>query len=507
MTKVYLDGASLTIEEIHKVVLENWTVELSPQGAEQVTRSRGFVEEIIKNEKTVYGITTGFGKFSDIFINADKTSQLQMNLIISHACGVGENFSNQVVKTMMLLRANSLSSGYSGITMETLKLLIDMINQNVIPLVPSQGSLGASGDLVPLAHMALVMIGRGKAYFKGELLNGDEALKKAGLKPVELKAKEGLALINGTQAMTACGSLAIRKSHEIKKLADVIAAMTCEALNGITDAYDERIAGIRPHQGQKHSAENLRNILGDSNLTTNQGEIRVQDPYTLRCIPQVHGGSREAIDYVEKIINTEINSVTDNPLIFTHTGEVISGGNFHGQPVAIAMDVLSIAISEFANISERRIERLVNPQLSGLPAFLIEEGGLNSGFMIPQYVAASLVSENKGLCAPASVDSIPSSANQEDHVSMGTIAARQALKVVENTINVLAIELLCATQALDFKDTSKMSTVTKKVYQLVRKEVTKLTKDRELHLDINKCAEIINSGQILEIVEENIKLK
>ncbi|QNO14856.1 histidine ammonia-lyase [Alkalicella caledoniensis] len=506
MDKVLLDGQSLTIDQIKKVIYENIPVELSANGIEQVKRSREYVNDIISKEEIIYGITTGFGKFSDVFIDSSKTSQLQLNLIISHACGVGEKFSDDIVKTMMLLRANSLATGYSGITMETLTLLIDMINKNVIPVVPSQGSLGASGDLVPLAHMALVMLGRGRAAFNGAILTGEQALNDAGLKPVELKAKEGLALINGTQAMTSCGVIGVDKSNEIKKLADLIASVTCEALGGIIDAYDHRIALIRPHKGQKDSAENLRTILEGSKLVTRQGEVRVQDAYTLRCVPQVHGGSREALDYVGKIINTEINSVTDNPLIFTETGEVISGGNFHGQPVAIAMDVLAIAVSEFANISERRIERLVNPQLSGLPPFLVEEGGLNSGFMIPQYVAASLVSENKGLCSPASVDSIPSSANQEDHVSMGTIAARKALKVIDNTINVFAIELLCAIQALDFKEPEMMSPVTKEVYKLVRGEVAKLTKDRELHIDINKCAEIIKSGNILKNIEGLVKL-
>lgn len=506
MDKVFLDGKSLTIEQIKMVVYHDLPVELSLEGIEQVKTSRSYVDEIISKEETIYGITTGFGKFSDVFIDSTKTSQLQLNLIISHACGVGENFDNDVVKTMMLLRANSLSTGYSGITMETLDLLINMINKNVIPVVPSQGSLGASGDLVPLAHMALVMIGRGEAFYDGEIYEAKEALHKAKLEPVELKAKEGLALINGTQAMTSCGVLGVDRSDSIKKLADLIASVTCEALGGITDAFDARIGQIRPHVGQQESAENLRTILAESKLVTRQGEVRVQDPYTLRCIPQVHGGSREALRYVKGVINTEINSVTDNPLIFSDTGEVISGGNFHGQPVAIAMDVLCIAIAEFANISERRVERLVNPQLSGLPPFLVKEGGLNSGFMIPQYVAASLVSENKGLCAPASVDSIPSSANQEDHVSMGTIAARQALKVIENTYNVLAIELMCAVQALDFKDPSKMSPVTKALYQRVREDIPMLIEDRELHIDIKKCAKIIKSHDILKTIEGLVKL-
>ncbi|WP_353893371.1 histidine ammonia-lyase [Proteinivorax hydrogeniformans] len=506
MGKIRLDGQSLTVEDVMKVISESRPVELSEEGKKQVIQSREYVEKLIKEEKVVYGITTGFGKFSDTFIKQEDTGKLQHNLIVSHACGVGKPFSLEVVKAMMLLRANSLSGGYSGVHLDTLTLLIEMINRGVIPQVPSQGSLGASGDLVPLAHMALVLLGKGKAYLDGELLDGAVALNKVGLKPIQLRAKEGLALINGTQAMTSCGVLATYSTNQIKKLADVISAMTLEAYGGIIDAFDEKVGKIRKHQGQKESAKNIRNILKDSNLVTRQGELRVQDPYTLRCIAQVHGGSREAIRYVESVVSNEVNAVTDNPLIFCKENQVISGGNFHGQPMAIAMDTLAIAASELANISERRIERLVNPQLSGLPAFLTKRGGLNSGFMIPQYTAASLVSENKVLCHPASVDSIPSSANQEDHVSMGTTAARKALQVVENTYNVLAIELMSAVQALDFRDIEKMSKVTREVYDLVRSEVPMLEEDRELHKDMNKVSNLLKE-RILRRVEKNINLK
>ncbi|WP_350343754.1 histidine ammonia-lyase [Proteinivorax tanatarense] len=506
MEKVKLDGQSLMIEDVIAVVLGNKKVELSQQGKEQVNKSREYVDQLIKDEKVVYGITTGFGKFSDTFIQQQDTGTLQHNLIVSHACGVGKPFSREVVRGMMLLRANSLSSGYSGIHFDTLNLLIEMLNRGVTPYIPSQGSLGASGDLVPLAHMALVLLGKGKAYVNEELLEGLEALNKVGLSPIKLRAKEGLALINGTQAMTSCGVLAIHHTNQIKKLADIIAAMTLEAYEGIIDAFDEKVAKIRKHKGQEESAENIRGILKDSHLVTKQGQLRVQDPYTLRCVAQVHGGSREAIKYVENVVTNEVNAVTDNPLIFSEENQVISGGNFHGQPMAIALDTLAIATSELANISERRIERLVNPQLSGLPAFLTERGGLNSGFMIPQYTAASLVSENKVLSHPASVDSIPSSANQEDHVSMGTTAARKALQVVENTYNVLAIELMSAIQALDFRDTSKMSKITRLVYQIARDEVPMLKEDRELHIDMNKLTNLLKND-VLKQVEKNIKLK
>lgn len=504
MAIIYIDGESLTIEDIIKVARQNFKIELTEKATERINRARDVVDEFVDNEEVVYGITTGFGKFSDVAISKDETKDLQKNLIMSHACGVGNHFQEEVVRATMLLRVNALAKGFSGIRLSTLNTLIGMLNNGVHPLIPEKGSLGASGDLAPLSHMVLVMIGMGEAIYKGERLSGEEAMKRAGIETIELTSKEGLALINGTQVMTAVGALTVYDTLKIAKMADISAAMTLEALNGITDPFDPRIHAVRPHKGQGDCAKNLLNITNGSKMTTRQGEIRVQDAYSLRCIPQIHGGSRDAIEYVINKINIEINSVTDNPLIFVKEKDVISGGNFHGQPMALAFDFLGIAISELANVAERRIERLVNPQLSGLPAFLTEKGGLNSGFMIAQYSAASLVSENKVLAHPASVDSIPSSANQEDHVSMGTIAARKAGSILENTINVLAIEILAAAQAIDFSENKELGEGTNIAYEIVRKVVPTLHEDRIMYTDINKCAQLIKEHKIVNEIENKI---
>lgn len=424
--------------------------------------------------------------------------------------GVGEYLSNESVRAMMLLRINALAKGYSGIRLSTLKTLMDMLNRGVIPRVPSQGSLGASGDLVPLAHMVLVMLGEGEAIYNGEILPGAKAMEKAGIKPVVLEAKEGLALINGTQAMSAVGSLALAKAINLSKISDICGALSMEALNGIIDAFDEKVQAVRPHPGQKLCAANIRKLVKDSEFILRQGELKVQDAYVLRCMPQVHGAVKDALSHVKDVMEIEINSATDNPLIFPDEGRVISGGNFHGEPVAINMDYMGIAVSEMADISERRIERLVNPHLNeGLPAFLTGNGGLNSGLMISQYTAASLVSENKVLAHPASVDSIPSSANQEDHVSMGTIAARKAVKIVENTRNVLAIELLCATQAIDLRRAkmgrrARLGRGTRAAYELVRETVPQIVEDRVLSDDVKTLAKLIDSGQLTKAVEESV---
>jgi histidine ammonia-lyase len=374
--------------------------------------------------------------------------------------------------------------------------MIDMLNKGVHPVVPEKGSLGASGDLAPLSHMVLPMIGLGKAEYMGQVMPGKEAMEKAGIPVINLTAKEGLALINGTQVMTAVGSLTLYDALNIVKVADIAAALSFEAQKGIVDALDYRLHEIRPHKGQIETAKILLELLAGSKMTTSQGQIRVQDAYSLRCVPQVHGASRDAINYVREKVEIEMNSVTDNPIIFPETREGISGGNFHGQPMALAFDFLGIALAELANISERRIERLVNPALSGLPAFLVEHGGLNSGFMIVQYSAAALVSENKILSHPASVDSIPSSANQEDHVSMGTIAARKAKEIMENVRRVLAMEILCACQGIDLRGNKGLGAGTKIVYEEVRKVIPMLTKDRPLYEDINKCEELIINGTI-----------
>lgn len=459
------------------------------------------VERLVRERRPVYGITTGFGKFSDVPISAEQTAALQRNLLMSHACAVGEPLAPEVVRAMLLLRAQALSRGHSGIRVETLELLVAFLNRGLIPVVPEQGSLGASGDLAPLAHMCLPLIGLGEAIVDGERLPGAEALQRAGLSPVTLTAKEGLALINGTQAMTALGSLGLHDAQVLLKTADIAAALTAEALGAIPAAWDARVQALRLHAGQQAAGRNLRRLTEGSRLTTRPGQMRTQDPYTLRCIPQVHGASRTALEHVAQILEWEMNAVTDNPLLFPDGDEVISGGNFHGQPVALAMDYLAIAVAELADISERRIERLVNPQLSGLPAFLTRNGGVHSGLMITQYTAASLVSENKVLAHPASVDSIPSSANQEDHVSMGTTAARKARQVIANVRRVLAIELLCAAQAVEFVGPERLAPATRAVYDAVRERVAPLDGDRVLAPDIETLADLVHSGELVAAVE------
>ncbi|WP_353682091.1 histidine ammonia-lyase [Tepidanaerobacter sp. EBM-49] len=501
MMVLIIDGESLRLEDIIKVAVEKESIELSSISKEKVEVSREYVNKIIENNEVVYGVTTGFGKFCNVNISSQDTRDLQVNLIRSHSAGVGEYLSEDAVRAMMLLRANALAKGYSGIRYSTLQTLIDMLNKGVIPRVPSQGSLGASGDLVPLAHMVLVMIGEGEALYKGRVMPGKEAMQLAGIMPVTLEAKEGLALINGTQAMTAIGSLALAEAINLSRIADISAALTFEALNGVIDAFDENVNLVRPHKGQIECARNMRKLLEGSQFVTHQGNPKVQDAYTLRCIPQVHGAVRDALEHIKEIVEIEMNSATDNPLIFPESDVVISGGNFHGEPIAINMDYMGIAVSELASIAERRIERLVNPSLNeGLPAFLVDNGGLNSGLMIAQYTAASLVSENKTLATPASVDSIPSSANQEDHVSMGTIAARKARRIVENTRNVLAIELLCAAQAIDLRlkenKGKEMGKGTKEAYRLIREKVKYIDKDRGLSEDIKNLADDICNNEL-----------
>ncbi|WP_029099281.1 histidine ammonia-lyase [Brevibacillus thermoruber] len=495
-TVIFLDGDHLSIDQVTAIARCGAVIRLTPEAAEQVRRSRALVDRMVRERRVVYGITTGFGKFSDVVIPAGDIRRLQENLIVSHACGMGEPYPTEVVRAIMALRINALAKGYSGIREETLQLLIEMCNRGVHPVIPQQGSLGASGDLAPLAHMVLVMLGKGEAEFRGKRLSGAEALHAAGLAPIRLEAKEGLALINGTQAMTALLAIALHDARILMESAEVIAAMTVEALRGIPKAFDPQLHLTRPHPGQQESARRLLAHLHGSERTTAPGELRVQDPYSLRCIPQVHGATRDALEYVWAAVTRECNSATDNPILFPDTGEVISGGNFHGQPMALAADFLAIAMAELANISERRTERLVNPQLSGLPGFLTEHGGLHSGFMITQYTAASIVSENKVLCHPASVDSIPSSANQEDHVSMGTTAARKLRAVVANTARVLAIEYLAAAQAIEF-GSGRLGDGTQRAYEHIRRAIPRLTEDREMHTDMAKAEELIRSGVLV----------
>ncbi|MCL2573146.1 MAG: histidine ammonia-lyase [Defluviitaleaceae bacterium] len=505
MSEILLNGKSLTLNDIVNVARFGAKIALCPEAAKAVSTSRGYVERLLEEGRKVYGISTGFGEFAKVAIPPHQVKELQRNLIVSHACGVGQLFSDEVVRAIMLLRINALSSGFSGIRLEVLQTLIDMVNAGVHPIIPEKGSLGASGDLAPLAHMALPLIGLGEARYNGEYMSGAQAMAKAGIVPVELAAKEGLALINGTQVMCGIGALIVHDAKQLMKLADISAAMVMEALNGVTDAYNPKLHALRPHKGQMDTAANVLKLLEGSERTTRQGEMRIQDAYSLRCVPQIHGASKDALDYVEQRLLTEINSVTDNPIILEDEDTAISGGNFHGQPMALAFDFLGIAISEIANVSERRIERLVNPALSGLPAFLTENGGLNSGFMIAQYSAASLVSENKVLAHPASVDSIPSSAGQEDHVSMGTISARKAAEILFNAKRVIGIELVAACQAIDLGDGSKkLGTGTSVAYDIIRKVIPKLDEDRELYIDFEKVALLIDTEIISEAVWEMI---
>lgn len=502
MQQVIITGHTLTIEEIISVCRFNAEVVLSEESKRKILESRQVVDELYEQQKVVYGITTGFGKFSDVVISQEECKLLQKNLIITHAVGAGDPFTRDIARGMMLLRINNLSNGFSGIRLETIETMIQMLNKGVTPVIPEKGSLGASGDLAPLSHMVLPMLGLGIAEYEGEILPGAAAMKRAGIPIIELSAKEGLALNNGTQAMTSVGAHVLYDAITLLKTADIAAALNFEAQNGVMDALDPRIHEVRPHQGQMATARNLRRLLENSNNTTRQGQIRVQDAYSLRCCPQIHGASKDAVDYVRGRVEIEINSVTDNPLIFKEDRNGISGGNFHGQPMALSFDFLKIAESELADVSERRIERLTNPAYSGLPAFLTPNGGVNSGFMIVQYSAAALVSENKVLAHPASVDSIPSSAGQEDHVSMGTIAARQAGEIGRNVRRVLAMELMVACQGIDMRGNQGLGKGTQAAYDLVRKGVTRLEEDREMYEDINYCEGIIEDGSLVRVVEE-----
>jgi histidine ammonia-lyase len=533
MDTIILDGHSLGLRQVAMVARFGAQALIAPEAERRMADSRAVVDACVDGGIVRYGITTGFGKFCDVVISKNDNAALQKNLIMSHACGVGEPFAPEIVKAMALLRANALAVGFSGIRPETVRSLLAMLNSGVVPVVPEKGSLGSSGDLAPLAHLALVLCGMGEAFYKGKRMGGAEALAAAGLKPVELSAKEGLALINGTQAMTAVGALAAYDARKLIRTADLAASITAQALRGIVDAYDPRIHALRNQIGQEIAASNMRSLLEGSKFTTRQGEERVQDAYALRCVPQVHGACRDAVSYVCEVVERELNAVTDNPIILPRDldegfvdlepdeldadglgADIISGGNFHGEPVALAMDFLGIALSEIANISERRLERLVNPSLSnGLPAFLTKSGGINSGFMIVQYVAASLVSENKVLAHPASVDSIPSSANQEDHVSMGTIAARKARSILENSRTVVALELLSACQAVDLRAASMngqaedlLSPPARAAYRLVRSAVPPLEGDRVMYPDIEAVKALVADGSILKAAEAEAEI-
>jgi len=500
---VMLDGQKLSIDGVARVAIAGEAVLLDPDARKAVVTARAQVDRLIDEGQVVYGITTGFGYFKDRRIGPEAVEQLQQSLILSHAAGVGEPLSIEVVRAMLVLRANALARGHSGIRPETLDLIMALLNRRVHPLVPAQGSVGASGDLSPLSHVALVLIGEGEAEVDGRVLPAREALALRELVPVRLAAKEGLALINGTQAMTAMGCLAVHRLRALARVADIACAMTLEATLGSNQSYRDTFHALRPHPGQQASARNLMRLTAESDLIASHASCdRIQDAYSLRCAPQVHGASRDALAHAERVLEIEINSVTDNPLLFPDTDEVLNGGHFHGQPVALVLDFLAIASAEWASISERRVERLVNAQYSnGLPMFLAEDGGLNSGYMVAQYTAASLVSENKVLSHPASVDSIPTSAGQEDHVSMGTTSARKLLRVVDNLEKVLAIEVMCAAQAIDLRGGLKCGVGPAAAHAAVRGVVPRLRVDRIVSRDILAVTALLHDDRLLEAVE------
>jgi len=478
-------------------VFDYENVSISDTSKQLVHNARNYVKEVIESEVPTYGINTGFGKLSVVSIKKNDLNKLQENLIKSHACGIGEPFPEEVVRGMLLLRVNALIKGYSGIRLKVIEKMVELLNNNLIPVVYSQGSLGASGDLAPLSHMVLPLIGLGEVVFKGQKMTASEGLNLAGIEPIEkLEAKEGLSLINGTQAMTSIGAISVIEAYKLVNLSLSTLGVTMEALQGIDDVFYDEIHQLRRHPGQIQVANNMLKILKGSKLITKQGEMRVQDAYSLRCSPQVIGASLDAINYCRNVIENEMNAVTDNPLVFVDEKRVISAGNFHGQPVALAMDFLAIATSELANISERRLERMVNSSLNdNLPAFLVKNPGINSGFMIVQYSAASLVSENKSLAHPASVDSIPSSANQEDHVSMGTISARKARQIIGNSTKVLAMELFTALQAIDFRGADKLGNSSKKIYYHIRQEIPFIEEDIVMYEQIHKVISIIQNDR------------
>jgi histidine ammonia-lyase len=501
---IELTGEDLTLADVWDVAVGGADVRLAESARERMRVARELVESV-RGEHT-YGVNTGFGRFVSAHIPEELAEELQLRLLRSHACGVGEPYPDEVVRAAMLLRANTLAKGYSGARVETEELLVECLNRGVLPVVPARGSVGASGDLAPLAHLALPLVGEGEAYVEGDRLAGAEALQRVGLEPIRLVSKEGLSLVNGTQFMAAMASLGAVRARRLAATADLACAQSLEALQGSRTSFTPAVHASRPLKGQGEAAANIWRLLeGSAIIESHRWCDKVQDAYSLRCAPQVHGACRDLLDYVEATVEVELNAATDNPLVLVDEGEIVSAGNFHGQPLAFALDALAMAVAELASISERRVERLVNPSLSdGLPPFLVEEGGLNSGFMIPQYVAASLVSENKVLAHPASVDSIPTSAGQEDHVSMGNAAGLKALRVLENVERALAIELLAGAQAIEFLAPLVPGEGVRLTHDFVRSLSPRLHEDRSLAADIERVAEAVRNGELLAAVEAEV---
>ena len=491
----YISSEVVQLETLQEIISQNKTIALSEEAKINIQKCRAYLDAKMNgNDQAIYGINTGFGSLYNVKISNENLSQLQSNLVKSHACGIGDEVPKEIVKIMLLLKIQSLSYGYSGIQLITVERLIDFYNNDILPVIFAQGSLGASGDLAPLAHLSLPLLGEGEVYFEGKKVHSSEVLKHFNWKPIVLQSKEGLALLNGTQFMSAYGSYILLKAMKYSYFSDVIAAISLEGFDGRIEPFDELIHFIRPHKGQINTAKRMKELLDGSHIIS-QEKQHVQDPYSFRCIPQVHGASKDTIDYVKKVFKTEINSVTDNPNIFVGEDVIISGGNFHGQPLAMALDFLAIALSELGSISERRTYQLISG-LRGLPPFLVNNPGLNSGFMIPQYTAASIASQNKQLATPASVDSIVSSNGQEDHVSMGANAATKCLKIMENLERILAIELMNASQAIEFRRPLQTSPFLETFLKSYREDVPLVEDDRILHYDIVKSVEFLESFMV-----------
>jgi histidine ammonia-lyase len=506
-----IGSGALNLEQLENFLLHPAQLKLSGQALRRINASSRLVQKIACASKPVYGINTGFGNFAEIKIKPETVNELQRRLILSHAAGIGAPMPRQIVRLILLLKIQSLAHGYSGCRLEVVHQLFNLLNNDILPVIPQKGSVGASGDLAPLAHLAMTMMGEGEAFIRTKRLGAPwirvpakKALQRFKIQPLIFAAKEGLAILNGTQAMTAYALLALLKVKNLIKAADIIGAMSLESLLGSLTPFDHRIQEIRNHPGQRAVAENFRRILGDSPIVESHkySDHKVQDAYSLRCIPQVHGAVRDALSFIAQVIMREVNGVNDNPVIFAGENQVLSGGNFHGAPVAYATDFLAIVCTDLASISERRIEHMVDPAVSQLPAFLVREGGLNSGFMMAHVTAAALVAESKILAHPASIDSIPTSANREDHVSMGLHAARKACEIVKNLENVLAIELLCACQALEFKSPLKPATASRQVLKQVRRSIPSWSEDRFMHKDIVASCQFIRSGMLVKTVEK-----
>ncbi len=498
-----LDGRSLTLEDLAGLRRgEELTLKLAAKAQPAVRRARRQVERVVASGETVYGLTTGFGRLKNESIAAADLRELQLNLVLSHCCGVGAPMPPEEVRAMQVLRLNGLARGHSGVRLETLEHGVRLFNAGFVPIVPQQGSVGASGDLAPLAHLAAAAMGHGRVWLRGREMAAATALRRIGERPLELEAKEGLALINGTECMKATGSLTLLGAVNLSKAADTIAALSIEALFGSLRPFDARLADLKGHAGHGRTSANVRALLADSQVLASHADCaRVQDPYSLRCVPQIHGAVKAAIEHVRAVFAGELNAVTDNPILFPDTGEVVSAGQFHGQPVAVPLDYLALSLCTLANVSERRVEQLVNPDLSHLPAFLTPRPGLHSGLMIAQVAAAALASENKSLAHPASVDTIPTSANQEDHVSMGVTAARKARSILENTERVLAIEWLAAAQARDFHPELRAGVGAEAAHALLREHVPTLDRDRFLAADIERAHALLSSGALVAAVE------